>query len=118
MSETSENPKADLLIADVEARHNDQALSDGANENQRSNCDGCGSERRHWRPITDDAPALGEICWLWDGQRIWVGGRDRVDSEYWLWGNCYHRFWYNAVKWDADLETDDDYKPTHWMPLP
>lgn len=71
-----------------------------------------------WRPITKDEPSLGHICWLWDGRNIWIGGRDMVDSEYWLWGNCYNSIWYNGDKWDGDIETDDDYQPTNWMPLP
>lgn len=57
-------------------------------------------------------------CWLWDGKRIWIGGRGMVDSESWLWGNAYGSIWHNGVKWEADNETDDDYQPTHWLSLP
>lgn len=71
-----------------------------------------------WLKVTEDNPKLGDIVWLWDGKTIWIGGREMVDSEYWLWGKTYGSTWHNCEKWDADLETDDDYKPTHWLPLP
>ena len=68
--------------------------------------------------VTEDNPKLGDIVWLWDGKTIWVGGREMIDSECWLWGNTYGSMWYNGEKWEADLESDDDYNPTHWLPLP
>jgi hypothetical protein len=72
-----------------------------------------------WAPVrADNLPPLGEIVWLHDGHQSWIGGRDMVDSDFWLWGNTYGSVWHNGVKWDGDLETDDDYKPTHWMRLP
>lgn len=71
-----------------------------------------------WQRVTNDLPKLGDVCWLWDGKMIWLGGREMVDSEQWMWGNSYGHVWHNGVKWDADIETDDDYKPTHWLALP
>ena len=71
-----------------------------------------------WLEVTEDNPKLGDIVWLWDGKNIWVGGREMIDNEDWLWGNSYCSMWHNGQEWDADLETDDDYKPTHWLPLP
>ena len=65
----------------------------------------------------NNLPPLGEIVWLHDGNRTWIGGRDDI-GDGWLWGNTYGSVWHNGVKWDGDLETDDDYKPTHWMRLP
>lgn len=72
-----------------------------------------------WNTITDETtlPPLDEIVWLWDGQRVWLGGR-ADDGDCWLWGNTYGSVWHNGKKWDGDLETDDDYKPTHWLRLP
>jgi len=71
-----------------------------------------------WVAVCDgNLPPLDEIVWLWDGQRIWLGGR-ADDCDAWLWGNTYGHVWHNGAKWDGELETDDDYKPTHWMRLP
>lgn len=71
-----------------------------------------------WRPITEHEPQCGEIVWLWDGVSIWIGGRDMVDGEYWLWGKCYGLPWFDGVKWEGEPEMDDDYLPKHYMPLP
>lgn len=87
-------------------------------ESQRSS--GCASVNcsADWQRVTDTLPPMDTPCWLWDGKRIWIGGRGMVDGECWLWGNAYSSIWHNGVKWDADNETDDDYKPTHWLALP
>jgi len=71
-----------------------------------------------WRIVEDNPPPLDEIVWLFDGFKTWIGGRAMVDSEYWLYGNTYGSIWHNGKKWDGDLETDDDYKPILWKPLP
>ena len=34
-----------------------------------------------------------------------------IQNEGWVWANCYGDI-------DGDGEYDDEYKPTHWMPLP
>ena len=71
-----------------------------------------------WRIVEDNPPPLDEIVWLFDGFKTWIGGRAMVDSEYWLYGNTYGSIWHNGKKWNGDLETDDDYKPILWKPLP
>lgn len=71
-----------------------------------------------WQLITEHAPQCGDVCWLWDGKTMWIGGRDMVDGEQWMWGNCYGHIWHNGEKWDGEIESDDDYRPTHWMSLP
>jgi hypothetical protein len=71
-----------------------------------------------WIACDDRLPDLDEIVWLYqDGIGMWVGGR-ADDADGWLWGNAYSSMWWNGKKWDAELETDDDYHPTHWMQLP
>jgi hypothetical protein len=72
----------------------------------------------NWELVSDEnLPPLDQIVWLWDGKGIWIGGRaDDVDG--WLWGNTYRDPWWDGEKWDGQLLTDDDYKPTHWKPLP
>lgn len=77
------------------------------------------SDSSAWVRCEDRHPALGEIVWLWEeGRGPWIGSRDNPDNEGWLWGNAYGTMWHNGVKWDADVEHDDEYKPTHWQPLP
>ena len=79
---------------------------------------GEGDAPHGWAAVCDDnLPPLDEIVWLWDGQRIWIGGR-ADDCDGWLWGNTYGTVWHNGAKWEGDLETDEEYKPTHWMPMP
>lgn len=76
-------------------------------------------EAKSWTKITEDPatlPPLGEIVWLY-GKGIWVGSRDD-GPEGFEWTNTYGHFWYNGQKWDGDCEADDEYQPTHWMPLP
>lgn len=75
-----------------------------------------------WQQVREDnLPELEEIVWLFDGERIWVGGRTD-DPEGWLWGDTYGDFWTikenGVLRWIGNLVTDDDYKPTLWMPLP
>lgn len=71
-----------------------------------------------WRPITEQEPKFGDIVWLFDGAEMWIGGRELEEWESWRWGNTYGSIWHACGKWDGDLETDDDYKPVLWMPLP
>ena len=72
-----------------------------------------------WIECAAQLPELGQIVWLYEADRgIWIGSRDDADSEFWLWGNAYAALWHNGKEWDADVEQDDDYQPTHWMPLP
>ena len=74
-------------------------------------------ERERWFLVTGETlPPLGEAVWLWDGETIWLGGRDD-DGDSWLWGNSYGSIWHNGTGWDGDLETDAEYKPTHWKRL-
>lgn len=42
----------------------------------------------------------------------WINGGDEENSGY-AWCNCY-----GNINADADLEFDDDYKPSHWAKLP
>ena len=70
-----------------------------------------------WLHVSDDCPEIGAVVWLWDGRRMWIGGRDMADSETYLWANSHSVIWKNG-KPDGDRKVDDEYKPTHWMRLP
>lgn len=71
-----------------------------------------------WIKVVDELPAMDEPVFLWDGVRMWKGGRSASDEGL-LWGNTYGDEWYNfsTGKWmTRTIEADDDYRPTHWMP--
>ena len=71
-----------------------------------------------WLEVSKELPPLDDMVWLYDPERgPWIGAR-ADDGTCWLWANSYGRIWWNGVKWDGDKETDDDYKPTHWLRLP
>jgi hypothetical protein len=70
-----------------------------------------------WIRTEDRLPEEGQMVWLHDGTNTWIGSREH-EGDGWLWGNSYGNIWHNGAKWDGDCETDDDYKPTHWLPLP
>jgi hypothetical protein len=72
-----------------------------------------------WNLCSDVMPDLGQIVWLYDAviNTVWLGSRED-DVDGWLWGNAYGTVWHTGEKWDADVETDDDYTPTHWLALP
>ncbi len=74
-------------------------------------------ENQQWKPVSD-AP-VGVPMWLHqEGRAIWIGGKDAVDYETWLWGNCYDNYWHDGAEWKGDIECDDDYQPTLFMLLP
>ncbi len=72
-----------------------------------------------WNHCSDVMPDLGQIVWLYDAviNTVWLGSRED-DVDGWMWGNAYGTVWHNGEKWDADVEIDDDYTPTHWLALP
>lgn len=70
-----------------------------------------------WQPI-ETAPHEVPVWLLSEDIGIWIGELG-YDGESWLWGNCYFSVSYAGGEWTAhDSETDDDYRLTHWMPLP
>jgi hypothetical protein len=73
---------------------------------------------RFWTPVTESLPDLDVPVWLTDGKVIWIGARS--DSEDgWLWGHCYDGWCYSKGLWlTSRVDTDDDYRPTHWAHLP
>lgn len=72
-----------------------------------------------WRSCADDPPEMDRPVFLFEeGRGMWIGGRGEVEFGMWCWGNAYGTAWHNGKQWDAEIECDDDYKPTHWIPLP
>jgi hypothetical protein len=70
-----------------------------------------------WIPIEKGLPEFGRLVYLFENGRIYFG--ERFDEpEGWLWARYYQVPEYYDGKWQGDPESDDDYKPTHWMHLP
>lgn len=70
-----------------------------------------------WRTI-ETAPPEDTPIWLYEDGRIWIGTYI-YEGEGWMFTNCYGSQFWDGSKWDcSDAELDDDYRPTHWMPLP
>ena len=70
-----------------------------------------------WIKVSEKLPDLDVPVWLYEAGRIYLGGR--VEDDGWLWAQCYGQIWWTSNPgWKGDLESDDDYAPTHWMPLP
>ena len=71
-----------------------------------------------WVAVSERLPAIGQVVLLCDADNIYMGGRGQ-DGDEWLWCQCYNVPNWEAEEWvPDDLESDDDYQPTHWMPLP
>lgn len=70
-----------------------------------------------WMPI-ETVPEEVPV-WLYEkGRTIWVGTHE-YDSDGWCFTNTYGAHYFNDGKWVTDTaDWDDDYQPTHWMPLP
>lgn len=70
-----------------------------------------------WIAIEDNLPEFDQPVWFYP-QGI-IGCRCDCGDEGYLWGNSYGMFWRGKDNvWQCDGEVDDDYQPTHWMPLP
>lgn len=78
------------------------------------------SRYEKWRHIeTYGHSPIRVPVWLYDGERIWIGARDWVDSDHWLYGHCYSSYGIDNGVWTTyDIEFDDDYQPTHFQLLP
>lgn len=70
-----------------------------------------------WISVDEKLPDLGIPVWLFEEGRIYMGGRCD-DSEGWLWGQAYDEPYIDNGVWKSELYVDDEYKPTHWQPLP
>lgn len=75
-------------------------------------------KRTEWLPI-DEAPPVDVPVWLYsDEHGVFIGAL--TDNDHGLpYGNCYGTEYFRDGAWKAsDCYIDDDYQPTHWMPLP
>ena len=108
----------------LRSHHANQAermFSDLSYEVERLRAERIRLAMHNWNIIGRDPatlPPLGQMVWLYEaGRGPWIGSRDDVDGEGWLWSDTGGRIWHDGVKWDGEGE-QDDYHPTHWLPLP
>ena len=106
-----------LLDAAVVARRNNAMHLAASLDNLHARIDAL-IKTGGWIPVSEGLPDIDLPVWVWNGTDIWVGCRAE-ESDGWLWAKSYSHPEYYAGEWTcADAETDDDYQPTHWMPLP
>ncbi len=72
-----------------------------------------------WRRVEDGLPPIGVPVWLYvpDLGQPMLGSREDGEDG-WCWCRCYGEPWYDKGWHISDAEQDDDYHPSHWMPLP
>jgi hypothetical protein len=74
-----------------------------------------------WRLVSESKPPEDVAVWLYEKDRgAWIGTFSYPDAEGWCFTRCYAMPYMSTEGgWDCvDAEWDDDYAPTHWMPLP
>jgi hypothetical protein len=76
-----------------------------------------------WINCEKQTPPEGIPVWLFQHDRVspWVGAYEYCgdDPGGWFYGNTYGSEYWDGSNWKAfDNEWDDEYRPTHWMPLP
>jgi hypothetical protein len=72
-----------------------------------------------WISVEDELPPLDQPVWLFEKGRISIGFRTIFNMDGWFWSTTYDYADYRpSIGWDMCPECDDDYKPTHWQPLP
>lgn len=70
-----------------------------------------------WISVKEGLPDLDDPVWLFEDGRAWIGGRSD-GGDGWLWCNCDGTQYLRDGVWHAtDFNMDDDYQPSHWMPL-
>jgi len=70
-----------------------------------------------WIACSERMPDEDEPVWLCEGEHVWIGTRAYDDG--WCFTKCYAVPYWTGLVWeDPDAEWDDDYRPTHWRPLP
>ncbi len=80
---------------------------------------------REWVPVGDRLPEIDEIVMVvypsdFNGEPVYTWGARLDDDDGWLWGCSNSRTGIrlgHTVSFN-DIEADDDYRVTHWQPLP
>ena len=75
-----------------------------------------------WIKCSEKTPPEKEPVWLFDGKDMWIGSYEYCDDDPggWFYGKGYGLTWnqFHGKHELTDNEWDDDYQPSHWMPLP
>ena len=73
-----------------------------------------------WISVNNELPELEQPIWMYFDGKIKMGCLSNYGNEGWLW--CALDYMPYCIKstqkWDIEPISDDDYKVTHWMPLP
>ncbi|TKD30025.1 DUF551 domain-containing protein [Azotobacter chroococcum] len=76
------------------------------------------AQQIQWVPVSERLPEIDTPVFLYEPNfGIWIGGCADADDG-WMWAHAQGTQWFADGEWKADLFIDDDYKPSHWMPLP
>ena len=70
-----------------------------------------------WVAVSERLPEIGVPVFAWEGGYIVWRVREFIDSDGWNWCNAYSTH-HTRSGWECEDEFDDEYAPTHWMPLP
>ena len=77
--------------------------------------------RHLWRPISDGPPA-DVLVILTDGRRGWLGCKTWVDDDEnsgYVYTNLDDpRICWTGANWEFTPDYDDEYRPSHWCPMP
>jgi hypothetical protein len=82
-----------------------------------------GAARQGWVAVSERLPEIGVPVFAWEGGYIVWRVREFIDSDGWNWCNAYSTH-HTRSGWECEAssgwedEFDDEYAPTHWMPLP
>lgn len=71
-----------------------------------------------WISVEDRLPDIDQVVVCLENTVTYYGGCVDAGDEGWLWGMADSTPWYHDGAWRADIEIDDEYLPSHWMPLP
>lgn len=77
-----------------------------------------------WINVKDELPDLEQPVWMIEKDRIIIGCLCNYDGGGVIWcliDKLHYGEYFRKTKgypWDFDIESDDEYRPTHWEPLP
>jgi hypothetical protein len=78
---------------------------------------------RRWIPVEERLPDESVPVWAYlpdIGQPVILSLEEEGDEGELAWCKGQHLFWYDKdlKVWACDPDFDDEYRPTHWQPLP
>ena len=72
-----------------------------------------------WISVKDKKPEEFQIVWsMHHDKSIKMMEYLHLPTQGWIWARVYSVPDIHNGKWEAESFWDDEYEPTHWMPLP